>query len=533
MQGNEQQPSQDSNMQGNEQQPSQDSNMQVNKQSEVIQLPNTMNIPLSQIGSNEHSSNNSESNQSTHQSNDNVSSNQTTTSDEHNDKNTSKINQSQNVRDNNSQSNDNIDSNDASDNNKSQEVDNNYRNNSHKADEDKSDEVNKNTKTDKNHNDNINDDDTTKENNSTSKDLKENNINHNQSDELKENENRLDKLTQLRDKLLEFKKQKEEEEIKQKLEKSKLHSEKEEEKKSKEQKYELSEQSNNFINQLKELPSFEDRDRGAGYAIDTDGYTEVPDSVIRTLITKFLNQRFCKKKTDLNVRSNSLEKSHGFYKWEVKDVIKDLETHQITKVLTDKYGYQYAEGKNENVPLSFYFDMSGSMSSYTNMLAVIAIELLKKKVKVLIGYNERVNVQIESINGNIDVADLAKILTSAGYSSSYYDKDKLIKDNRVIYKYIDQNIDNYLIKKKAEKCVVFADFDPREEVINLSQKAEVYWFCFENSFTKKDLNNYNGFIYKVSNVSDLTNGLVKVNQNRFDSLCYTDNPEEFRKVRKK
>ena len=28
-------------------------------------------------------------------------------------------------------------------------------------------------------------------------------------------------------------------------------------------------------------------------------------------------------------------------------------THQITKVFDDKYGYEYANGKNENVPLSF------------------------------------------------------------------------------------------------------------------------------------------------------------------------------------
>ena len=89
---------------------------------------------------------------------------------------------------------------------------------------------------------------------------------------------------------------------------------------------------------------------------------------------------------------NSLERSPGFYKWEIKDVVIHLETHQVTKVLTDKYGYKYAEGKNETIPLSFYFDMSGSMSDYTYMLATIAIELLKKNVKELIGFNERINI---------------------------------------------------------------------------------------------------------------------------------------------
>ena len=312
------------------------------------------------------------------------------------------------------------------------------------------------------------------------------------------------------------------------VEKSKLNGDKKESLESTEEKYELSEQTNNFINQLNELPSFENRSRGAGYSIDTNGYTEVPDSVIRTLITKFLNQRFCKRTSDLNVRSNSLEKTKGFYKWEVKDVIVHLETHQITKVLTDKYGYEYAQGKNENVPLSFYFDMSGSMSKYTNMLAVIAIELLKKNVKVLVGFNERVNVQFESIKGNIDVLELSKILQSAGYTdrwySSYSRKD-FIKDPRVTYKYIDRNLDNYLIDKKAEKCVVFADFDPKDEVENLSQKAQVYWFCFEDNYRRVDLDDYRGFIYPVQNVNDILEGLIKVNDNRFETLCYTDNPK--------
>ena len=352
-----------------------------------------------------------------------------------------------------------------------------------------------------------------------------------QGNENESNQEKLDKLTALRDKLLQYKQKKEADEAKAKLEKSKLNNEKQEVKKSEEKKYELSEQTNNFINELKDLPSYEERDRGAGYSIDTESYTEVPDTVIKTLIIKFLNQRFCKKNTDLNIRSNSLEKSKGFYKWEVKDVITHLETHQVTKVLTDKYGYQYAEGKNENVPLSFYFDMSGSMSSFTNMLAIIAIELLKKKVKVLIGFNERVNVQIESIDGTIDVATLAKVLSSAGYS--LWGKDDFIKDSRVTFKYIDKNIDNYLIEKKAEKCVIFSDFDPKDEVINLSMKAEVYWFCFEDYFTKENLGEYNGFVYKVKTINDIAAGLVKVSQNRFNTLCYTDNPEGLRKIRSK
>ena len=300
---------------------------------------------------------------------------------------------------------------------------------------------------------------------------------------------------------------------------------------SKEEKYELSEQTNEFLNQLGELPSFENRDRGPGYSIDTESFTEIPESVIRTLITKFLNQRFCKCNTDLNVRSNSSEKANGFYRWEVKDVIVHLQTHQITKVLTDKYGYDYEQGKGDNIPLSFYFDMSYSMSKYTNMLAVISIELLKKGVKVLIGYNERVNVQIESIEKNITISELAQILKSAGYWSYWgiSDRNKFKKDHRVKFKYVEKNIDNYLIEKKAEKCVVFADFDPKNEIINLSQVVDVYWFCFEKSFSPYSVDNFNGFIYSVQNIKGLEKGLLKINEKRFETLCYTDNPKSLQK----
>ena len=342
-------------------------------------------------------------------------------------------------------------------------------------------------------------------------------------------EERKEKLQQLKDKIQEYadKKRKQEELQKQDLERTHLSQEHMESEESTEEEYQLNEQTNHFLEQLSELPPFENRDKGPGYSIDTNGYTEIPDSVIKTLITKFLNQRFCKHNTDLNIRSNSLEKSKGFYKWEVKDVITHLQTHQITKVLDDKYGYEYANGKNENVPLSFYFDMSGSMSNYTNMLSVIAIELLKKNVKVLIGFNERVNVQIDKITKNIDVSELAEILDSAGYYSyGEWDRQSSFKkDPRVSYKFINQNLDNYLISKKAEKCVVFSDFDPIDEVINLSHSSDVYWFCFESSFDRTDLKQFHGFIYKVRNIKDLMAGLIKVNEKRFEALCYVDNPK--------
>ena len=330
---------------------------------------------------------------------------------------------------------------------------------------------------------------------------------------------RKEKLQELRDKLDEYSKKKlnlERESLKPDEDISEESLEKDD--------YELSDQSNKFLEELSSLPSFKDRDRKDGYSIDTSKYSSIPDSLVRTLISKFLNQRFCKRDTDLNIRSNSFSKTHGFHKWEVKDMILHLETEQLNKVLEDKYGYQYANGASENVPLSFYFDMSGSMSEYTNMLAVIAIELLKKNVKVLIGFNERVNVQIDKIDKNITIDELVSVLESAGYSGySYNNSDRFIRNSKVTYKFINRDIDDYLFSKECEKCVVFSDFDPLSEVIGLSQKAKVYWFCFENYFTKYDLGRFKGFIYQTNSAEDIINGLIKVNENRFETLCFVSN----------
>ena len=330
---------------------------------------------------------------------------------------------------------------------------------------------------------------------------------------------RKEKLQELRDKLDEYSKKKlnlERESLKPDEDISEESLEKDD--------YELSDQSNKFLEELSSLPSFKDRDRKDGYSIDTSKYSSIPDSLVRTLISKFLNQRFCKRDTDLNIRSNSFSKTHGFHKWKVKDMILHLETEQLNKVLEDKYGYQYANGVSENVPLSFYFDMSGSMSEYTNMLAVIAIELLKKNVKVLIGFNERVNVQIDKIDKNITIDELVSVLESAGYSGySYNNSDRFIRNSKVTYKFINRDIDDYLLSKECEKCVVFSDFDPLSEVIGLSQKAKVYWFCFENYFTKYDLGRFKGFIYQTNSAEDIINGLIKVNENRFETLCFVSN----------
>lgn len=292
-------------------------------------------------------------------------------------------------------------------------------------------------------------------------------------------------------------------------------------------------QQNEFLNQLQqELPLFENRSRNDGYSISTNESIELPESLIRTIISKFLNQRFCKKSTDLNSRNHSLEKSKGFYKWEVKDIIVHSKTNQLNKVLDDKYGYEYSEGKSENIPLSFYFDMSCSMSRYSNMLAIIAIELLKKNVKVLIGYNARVNIQLDKVKSTMTLDELAEIIKTSGYYYSTSDREKVRNNSNVKCKVIEKRIDNFLVESHAEKCVVFSDFDPIAEVMRLSNFADVYWFCFEKDIKKRNLEKYQGFLYPVQTAQDIAIGLVKVSEKRFESLIYLDNPENLQRRKK-
>lgn len=277
-----------------------------------------------------------------------------------------------------------------------------------------------------------------------------------------------------------------------------------------------------FLNELKDIPNFEERDRSDGYSFNLENSEEVNNRIIKVLIQKFLNQRFKRNDSDLNIRTNSLERKQGFYKWDVKKVIIHKETKQVFNLLNDKYGYNYAEGKNEYIPLSFYFDLSGSMANYSGTLATIAIELLKKKIKVLVGFNEKVNVQIEEIKPSVTIEDLVNFLSNAGNNScDYEDLKRRYLD--IKFRVVNNDIDDYLINAKAEKCVIFSDFDARGEIINLSNYCNLYWFCFESGFSNRNIDGYKGFIYEVETLDDIKMGLLKVNENRFETLVHINN----------
>lgn len=291
------------------------------------------------------------------------------------------------------------------------------------------------------------------------------------------------------------------------------------------------EKDSNFLNKIYNLMKMKgsNDNKNEQFKIDeinTKEKTKIPDSVIRTLITKFLNQRFLSKASDLNSRSDSFIKSDGFYKWDNKNIAIHLKTKQFNQILRDKYGYTYESGDSSLIPLSFYFDLSGSMNNYTYILSVMAIELLKKNVKLLVGYNQRVICQINKIDNSITVDEFSEILKNI---SNYCKGDK-DKKNKVDFKMVETNIDKYLSDKSAEMCVVFSDFDALKEIINLSSFCKVYYFCFEDDFELSSLNKYEGVFYRISKMDDVVEALIKINDTNFEVLKYEKNKEKVKRI---
>ena len=278
----------------------------------------------------------------------------------------------------------------------------------------------------------------------------------------------------------------------------------------------IDEQTKSFLNELQNLPPYEQRTTQDGFGNLESSDEKIPEALIKTLITKFLTQRFKKKKSELNTRSQtSLEKKEGFHKWDIPQVAIHLESKQYTRILRDKYSYEYGKGSAETIPLSFYFDLSASMSEFNPILIILIKELLKNNIKVLVGYNNQIKGQIDSINQKTSDEILINELIQIGYGSSFK------KNQGLKGKEIHSDLYHYLKRKQAEKCVVFSDYDPQEDIVELSKIAQVYWFCFENRWhIDMVMDSFNGFYYKVKDLDDIYLGLVEINSKRFETLCY-------------
>ena len=294
--------------------------------------------------------------------------------------------------------------------------------------------------------------------------------------------------------------------------------------KKEQKKKKIDSNTQSIINQLQSLVPYDKREAGDGYGNLATKDEKAPETLIRTLITKFLTQRFRVQKTDLNSRSkSSLDKVEGFHKWDVPQVAIHLKSKQYTKLLRDKYSYEYGKGKSDNIPLSFYFDLSGSMSEFNPILIILIKELLKNNIKVLIGYNYQIQCQIDSINPKIDDDTIISQVVSLGYGASN-------NKSGVKVTTIKKSLFYYLKEKRAEKCVIFSDYDPQEDITGLSKIAQVYWFCFENTWCKNAVTEaFDGFYYKVEDLDDIYLGLREINSKRFETLCYLSKKQKIKR----
>ena len=232
---------------------------------------------------------------------------------------------------------------------------------------------------------------------------------------------------------------------------------------------------------------------------------EINSIIIKNLINKFLKLYFKEKKSNLNERAKSdIEKTYGYYYWDKKKIARHLITKEYAKILNDKYDMEYSKGKLESIPLAFYFDLSGSMSKYSTMLAQISYYLLKNNIKVLIGFNETINYQINDIFNN-NLSELINFFKN-------YNNETKIK-----YIEVNENIDNYLKSKFCEKCVIFSDDDSYSEVCNLSNFSQTYLLYFDNYGINID-EEFKGCVFEIHSEDDLLNALRDMSKTNYGVL---------------
>ena len=222
------------------------------------------------------------------------------------------------------------------------------------------------------------------------------------------------------------------------------------------------------------------------------------ERLINNLINKFLKLYYRDKKSDLNNRSkNDFYKTYGYYYWDKKAIARHLVTKDYNKILNDKYDITYNVGK-ENIPLAFYFDLSDSMTEYTDILAYIALSLLHNNIKVLIGFNEKIFYQINNISPKVN----------SEYLKYYFDNYYRIVSSYIDSIIINENIDTYLINKRCERCVIFSDQDSYKNICNLVNYCQVYLYYFLTYGANEK--EFNGVYFEIKNKTDIAKHLIEM-----------------------
>lgn len=231
---------------------------------------------------------------------------------------------------------------------------------------------------------------------------------------------------------------------------------------------------------------------------------EINEEVLLLAIKHFIDTSF-KKNSDMN--QMGFERSEdigGEAAYNYTGIVVDLVTNNYMNIPNERYIEQPSNGMEKTIPLSFYFDISGSMFEYTDFLSRLAFLLLKNDISILYGFNEFINGVILASDGVKTIDELKKLFGENNYHS-------IIADDEA------RNLDGFLKGRKAEKCVVFADFDPYKSICTLSQFCKVYWFCFEERYNhpKYEFKNFHGNVYYTNNFNSMKNHFINMDNYQY------------------
>lgn len=263
-------------------------------------------------------------------------------------------------------------------------------------------------------------------------------------------------------------------------------------------------QENKILNNLEQLLQSTEQEVLAPTIVERK-VIEPNSLIIRNLVNKFLKLYFRTKESNLNFRAKSeTDKIYGYYYWDKKQVARHLISKDYSKILNDKYDVEYGKGKHENIPLALYFDLSGSMAKYSQILADIALTLLKNNIKVLIGYNSQIQYQINSIDPKASSNDLEMLFQNGSHP--------LICSEKVC-----TEIDDYLINKKCERCIIVSDKDSYSKVCNLSNYCEIYLLYCLNYYDAVD-ERFNGAYFYINSEQDIMSALLNMSKYNYRVL---------------
>lgn len=230
-----------------------------------------------------------------------------------------------------------------------------------------------------------------------------------------------------------------------------------------------------------------------------DEKEEINEEVLLLAIKHFIDTSF-KKDSDINKMGyERTDDINGDISYNYRGIIVDVATNNYLDIPNQRYIEAPSVGQEKTIPLSFYFDVSGSMYEHTDFLAKISFLLLKNGISILYGFNEYINGMILADDGLKTIEELKKALTENNLHGHLSDKES-------------KELNKFLRGRKAEKCVIFADFDPYEAIVDLSYDCKVYWFCFENRYNspRYSFKGFKGNAYYVDGFDSMKSHFVNM-----------------------